>query len=145
MNKTCAYCKTDLPEELFRWKNKSKGWRQPYCIECNKKYNRQHYKENKRKYLEKAQAYNSHYKKEISERLFDYFSSNHCVDCGNSDPRVLEFDHVRGKSKNISSMISDKNAWNKILDEISKCEVRCANCHRIVTMERAGAYRIDWI
>lgn len=60
-----------------------------------------------------------------------------CIDCGNTDPRVLEFDHVRGiKIGHISHGI--RSAWNlnKLKDEINKCEIRCCNCHRIVTIER---------
>lgn len=60
-----------------------------------------------------------------------------CTDCGNSDKRVLEFDHVRGiKIGHISHAI--KNAWSldKLKLEIEKCEIRCCNCHRIVTINR---------
>lgn len=144
--KNCSHCGLILPVDSFRWKNREKNLRQSYCIECNKKYSKKHYKENKDKYLAKAKVYNNQYKKEISDRLLEYFQKNHCVDCGNSDPRVLEFDHVRGKkSANIASMITYKKSWDEILDEISKCDVRCSNCHRIVTSERSGSYRMGWL
>lgn len=62
-----------------------------------------------------------------------------CADCGIKDPRVLEFDHVRGnKAGNVSVMVSHGLAWARILEEIAKCEVRCANCHVLVTAERGG-------
>ncbi len=67
----------------------------------------------------------------------NYLLNKSCIDCGNSDKRVLEFDHVRGiKVGPISQAI--RNAWNieKLKTEISKCEVRCCNCHRIVTIQR---------
>jgi orotate phosphoribosyltransferase-like protein len=67
----------------------------------------------------------------------DFLKDKSCVDCGNSDIRVLEFDHVRGiKVGHISSAI--KNAWNlnKLKAEIDKCEIKCCNCHRIATIER---------
>jgi hypothetical protein len=143
--KKCAYCEQDLDLARFRWKNKEKGWLQPYCIDCNKEYNRSHYVKNKAKYINKAKKYNQEYKQQISQKLLEYFSNHCCVDCGNSDPRVLEFDHVNGKTNNISTMVSDKYTWSKILEEISRCEVRCANCHRIVTMERLGSHRLNWI
>jgi hypothetical protein len=47
---------------------------------------------------------------------------------------VLEFDHLRDKIANIGSML--KFAKDKILEEIKKCEIRCANCHRRKTSER---------
>ncbi len=59
-----------------------------------------------------------------------------CADCGyNTDPAALDFDHVRGTK--IGSITSMRRSLYKVLDEIEKCEVVCANCHRIRTAERA--------
>ena len=61
-----------------------------------------------------------------------------CVDCGNTDIRVLEFDHVRGvKVDNVTSMLKDAS-FERIQAELAKCEVRCRNCHVIVTYQRRG-------
>ncbi|MEO7019954.1 MAG: hypothetical protein ABI234_07370, partial [Ktedonobacteraceae bacterium] len=66
-----------------------------------------------------------------------------CVDCNCLDIRVLEFDHVHGKkAKSISELLKNSASWPRIQSEIAKCEVRCANCHRIQTMERGGWWRI---
>ena len=60
-----------------------------------------------------------------------------CVDCGESKTIVLEVDHVRGvKKNNVSDMVNQSYSFKTIQKEIDKCEVRCANCHRIVTHER---------
>ena len=60
-----------------------------------------------------------------------------CVDCGEDNTIVLEFDHVRGvKKSNVSDMANQSYSFKTIQKEIDKCEVRCANCHRIVTHER---------
>jgi len=58
-----------------------------------------------------------------------------CSNCGyNAHPSALDFNHVRGvKLFNISQ--DPKRAWDVILSEIAKCEVLCANCHRIHTYE----------
>jgi Zn finger protein HypA/HybF involved in hydrogenase expression len=62
----------------------------------------------------------------------EYLKQHPCVDCGNSDVRVLDFDHRGDKSFGIGAAISGGHlSWAKILIEIAKCEVRCANCHRI--------------
>jgi hypothetical protein len=62
------------------------------------------------------------------------------VDCGESDPIVLDFDHVCGtKILEISRMIRGY-AWAAIWAEIQKCEVRCANCHRRKTSKQFGYY-----
>lgn len=65
-----------------------------------------------------------------------YLKENPCVDCGEKDTRVLDFDHVRGKKiKNVSDMVKSGNcSWNRIKNEIDKCQVRCANCHRKKTI-----------
>lgn len=63
-------------------------------------------------------------------------SENPCVDCGEADPIVLEFDHLSNKKMNISDMMD--YAWNSILLEIEKCVIRCANCHRRKTALEQG-------
>ena len=69
----------------------------------------------------------------------DYLRANPCVDCGERDIVVLEFDHVRGEKKyNLSQMTSGAFGVATIQAEIEKCEVRCANCHRRKTAKDQG-------
>jgi hypothetical protein len=74
--------------------------------------------------------------------LLDYFSSHPCCDCGETDPMVLEFDHLDAEAKafDICHCLPYRN-WQSILDEIDKCEVVCANCHRRRTARRGGTIR----
>ena len=69
---------------------------------------------------------------------------NSCKDCNNSDILVLEFDHIDPTTKTmcISEMLRNGNSWDNILLEIQKCEVVCANCHRIRTYNRSGSWRL---
>lgn len=68
----------------------------------------------------------------IRARLFEFLSTKSCVDCGESDPIVLEFDHRdrKTKFKIVSTMLSGHYSWQSVESEIQKCDVRCANCHR---------------
>ena len=69
---------------------------------------------------------------------------NCCTDCGWSEwARGLDWDHVRGpKVATIAIMIGRIDAWSKVLAEMAKCEVVCANCHRRRTKRQQGAMRI---
>jgi len=51
-----------------------------------------------------------------------------CCDCGyRGNPAALHYDHVKGTKK--FGFLSYSRSWESILDEMAKCEVRCANCH----------------
>jgi len=79
---------------------------------------------------------------ELRRLMYLYLLENPCVDCGESDPVVLEFDHVKDdKSAVISRMMANNLSWAKVRTEIEKCQVRCANCHRRVTAKRTGFWR----
>jgi 5-methylcytosine-specific restriction endonuclease McrA len=71
-----------------------------------------------------------------------YLETHACVDCGETNPRLLEFDHVRDKSYEISYLVRMGASKKQIAAEIEKCEVRCANCHRRKTAERGDWYRV---
>ncbi len=79
----------------------------------------------------------------IEERtayLIELFRKHPCADCGESDPLVLEFDHLGHKNFGIAAALRNRN-WQSILDEIDACEVVCANCHRRRTALRGGFAR----
>lgn len=80
--------------------------------------------------------------KEGKVKLEKYLMGHPCVDCGNSDIRVLEFDHVKGNKRfDIGKAVNSKYGWETVLEEIEKCEVVCANCHKIRTNERCNSWR----
>ena len=59
-----------------------------------------------------------------------------CVDCGYSEhAEALQFDHVRGEKK-FNVGISYTFSMERVLAEIEKCEVVCANCHAVRTANR---------
>lgn len=68
-----------------------------------------------------------------------------CCDCGwNKLARGLDWDHVRGtKVASVSQLIADRRPWHEVEAEIAKCEVVCANCHRIRTAERRDREAAD--
>ena len=76
----------------------------------------------------------------LTRYLIEYSWPHPYSDCGETDPIVLEFDHLRDKRFEISAALHGRN-WEAILDEITKCEVVCANCHRRRTAHRRGTLR----
>lgn len=72
------------------------------------------------------------HREKIRESLRVFLSGKACVDCGEEDPVVLEFDHIdpNKKFKTINKMMSGHYSWKSLEKEIVKCDVRCANCHR---------------
>lgn len=54
-----------------------------------------------------------------------------CADCGESYPYyVMDFDHQRDKDFMLSQAPTKQVSWKRIDEEIAKCDVVCANCHR---------------
>ena len=102
-----------------------------------REYHKRYYLDNAEKYKKKAKRWNKSQRKWAREFISRVKSFSHCVDCGQSDSRVLDFDHVYGeKIGNVSDMVNGSYSIGAIKKEIRKCEVRCSNCHRIKTIER---------
>jgi hypothetical protein len=61
-----------------------------------------------------------------------------CMDCGIQYPHyIMEFDHLEGGNRNNSVMrLASTRSWAKIGRELDKCEVVCANCHKVRTWRR---------
>lgn len=81
-----------------------------------------------------ARITNATYHRARKERIFrtliwEYKRSHPCVDCGEADPIVLQFDHREPKSKNFSIGSGCASSESLLLSEILKCDVVCANCH----------------
>lgn len=140
--KHCNGCNKGRDIEDFNLKDKSKGTRHTLCRFCMAEYSKEYYKNNKQTYIEKTKKRNQRISDENRTRLFAYLSQHPCIDCGHTDIRVLEFDHVRGnKLNNIAWMVGKGLSWSTIEAEIAKCEVRCANCHRIKESGKNHSWR----
>lgn len=85
-----------------------------------------------------------HFRKYLDQRkgnhraLILQAKSHPCVDCGEMPPPVaMDFDHVRGKSRNVADL-SPNSSPKTVLREIAKCDLVCARCHRVRTAHRRG-------
>ena len=133
----CPRCNEEKPIDAF---NKRSGRaHSTYCRECNRDYLRTHYAANPNYYLAK----NQRQKRSNRDRMVEYLADKKCIDCGESDPVVLQFDHRDGvtKIRNVSHMIPHYS-WAAIMAEIAKCDIRCANCHARRTARSVGWYSL---
>lgn len=126
--KICNNCLLELPIEDFikRSKKSPKGFY--YVAKC------------KNCRLNELQAYGIQIKPSRQLKFVTRVKSvfNICVDCGSKyAPHVLDFDHVRGeKIENLSRLVYKTCDMALIKDEIRKCDIVCANCHRERTYRR---------
>jgi|TARA_B100001939_G_scaffold89223_1_gene76479 hypothetical protein len=110
--------------------------------EDQKAAQKRHYQKHKQKIIARSRESNKVRIKRNKEYILSVKSESGCVDCGESNPLVLDFDHVRGeKVGNVSDLARQAYSIKKIQKEIEKCEIRCANCHRIVTYNRRNEKR----
>ena len=140
--KICPRCEQELQDTAFTQRIRSNGNinLQAYCKMCEKTYKREYYLRHHDKYKAKAKVRAFQYKQHIRDFLLEYFDRHPCVDCGETDPVVLEFDHRDATEKVdcVGTMISNKKPLGVIKAEIEKCDVRCANCHRRKTAKEFG-------
>lgn len=137
--KFCSKCNEPKPIESFYFANKLKGIRKSYCKDCGLIYTRRYYKNNSELVKQRVAVFKAKYNAESLENLVSYLKLHPCVDCGETDILVLQFDHIEEKKFSISRMLGDCFKWEKVLEEIAKCQVRCANCH-----VRKTAYQFEW-
>lgn len=102
------------------------------CIECRRAYNREYYQRNKAGVWKSREKYRGG----VRQRLRDIKDSTPCADCNIQYPYyVMDFDHRENKSFNIS-VGANLYGLEKILAEVAKCDVVCANCHRERTQKQ---------
>lgn len=108
-------------------------------VEERRAYWKEWYERNKHREDYKAKDYAT--KVRICKERVDWFTefkqSLKCCRCDLKDFRVLDFHHRDPKEKDmeVSNLVRLGFAKAKIMKEVEKCDVLCANCHRIVHWE----------
>ena len=135
VRKTCGRCRRDLPASAF---NRAGAGLQHWCRECFRDY----FARRGTTHLVQAAASRARRAAAARTRLGTYLVGHPCVDCGEDDVQVLDFDHVGEQRELVSALVARGAPWARIAEETAQCEVRCANCHRRVTARRAGWSRL---
>lgn len=145
--KPCSICKINKVFDEYYLRDKRTGRLHSQCKACYSSYRRKnwslYYNKHGSKYRENALARNKKLKNALRIKMVEYLSDKSCIKCGNNDYRVLEFDHIDPKTKSIGIAQALHNiwAWDRILNEIKKCQILCSNCHKIKTAEEQGWYK----
>lgn len=109
------------------------------CKACKRAVQKKWYAKNRARHVANVNRRQRATEAEIIKRIVAYLREHPCVDCGETNPVLLEFDHVRGKKINsVCNLMRRGFSWEKISDEIQKCDVRCCRCHRLKTAQQFG-------
>lgn len=127
--KTCSQCRTELDERFF-WT--SRGKLRAYCKACDTA-RRRRVIERDPDYFARKTAKNMCKKREWLKARKDA----PCADCGQRYPfYVMEFDHREREAKKFTIGAGRSISFADLKVEVEKCDVVCANCHRIRTFEQ---------
>lgn len=138
--KVCISCNIEKSLEDFGKLKRNKDGLQSKCKDCKREYDNLFH--NNRSEEQKIKKYIGQRKrvKEAAEFLSNYLDDKCCKHCGDSRKVVLEFHHLKDKNFNLSEYSG--RSIETIKKEIEKCDILCANCHRVVTAEERGFYKV---
>ena len=113
----CKDCKTaKSPDEFHRDRSRNTG-RSNRCVGCEN---------------ERTRARAAAVRAKVAG-----LKTGPCVDCGGRfPPEAMDFDHLPGETKAFELSRAHRHPWDKVLAEAAKCELVCANCHRVRTTAR---------
>lgn len=132
----CGRCGRLLPTSAFNRSGDDYQW---WCRECFRGYFQL------RGDLHRQQTHAAQRRRRREARAFviGYLAMHPCVDCGEDDPVVLEFDHLGPKRAHMARLVGDGYSVQALQKEIDMCEVVCVNCHRRRTAARGASWRLD--
>ncbi len=135
MKKRCYKCKDEKLLKCFSKNSSKKDGLSSQCRDCHKEMRRIHYEKNKSKIIEQVGI-----QKEKVREWFNSLKNKPCKDCGKTyPPYVMDFDHLDSEEKEFQLGQALNWGKEKVLKEIAKCELVCANCHRERTHNRSNA------
>ena len=129
----CNSCGLPKEEEEFNWRFKALGMRAKTCRECKKDQQHTWYMDHQEQEKERVRRRRVKAREDAREYIYQYKLTNPCENCGETDPVILDFHHVRGKGANIPALVADGTSLKRIKAEINLCIILCSNCRRKLT------------
>lgn len=141
--KKCTGCNKDKDIKFFGKNKSKKDGLQTYCKACCKRCNSNLYR-NSPKRRESIYRRNKLAKDKIREYLRSYLFEKKCSICGFDNILALEFHHRDRETKvfSIGMSTSKKVSIDTLQKELDKCDILCANCHRILEAEFNNSYKL---
>lgn len=128
--KICSCCEQEKSITLFTKRSNNRVG--SYCLECYRNYQKEYYKNNTENYLAK----NGLHREKLS-KIIEKTKSVPCKDCGQTFPSYcMDFDHLKDKKFCIAQAPHLGISFRKLYEEIKKCDIVCAVCHRKRTHNR---------
>ncbi len=143
----CTKCHTKKDETEFFIKDRASNRLHTQCKSCYKEHRKAyyvlHYEKYGDEYRKRAKTQRDNLRNIYRTNMLQFLSNKACVTCGESDVRVLEFDHLDQKTKSfsISQAVRLGYSWNDVLEEIKKCRILCANCYKKHTAVQGNWYK----
>lgn len=143
----CTKCHIAKDVTEFYVKDSASNRLHTQCKVCYKEHRKSyyalHYEKYGDEYRKRAKIYRNKIKNIYRNNMLAYLSDKACVICGENDIRVLEFDHLDQNNKlfSISQAVKLGYSWSDVLDEIAKCRILCANCHKKHTAVQGHWYK----
>lgn len=133
-DKRCQKCRYRLVQNP--WKQRNKQYSVKYYKKNKKRINKvikQWERKNWTKVLLKAQKHRAKFR----QKLFEIKAKTPCFDCGKKfHPCCMDYHHVNRASKKFQISSGWSRNFKKVIQEIKKCILVCANCHRIRTYKQ---------
>lgn len=125
--KICVRChnKINVSKFAVRYKNGKKRGIRGHYVKCQNAATCKSVRENRGR-VNASRSNRWDYKRIIVK---NYLSRHPCVDCGEGNIKLLQFDHIRGKKSFMISLSLRNVSLIRLFNEIKKCEIRCVNCH----------------
>lgn len=127
MKKQCSRCKDEFDLTNFRRDRSKHDGRAAQCRQCQRAGHKSAYTT---KYVDKYKARNKERRDKSSAFLVEYKKNLKCCFCDESESICLDFHHRDPSEKDFGIGSSRQYSQERILKEIEKCVVVCANCHR---------------
>jgi len=142
--KPCVECMEWLPRESYTKQTSSSDGYYNKCKPCRASTRKEAYRKDPTKILQSSRKSRAKTGIDLKLKVWEFLKTHPCSSCGEEDILVLDFDHLDQNTKvdGISNLVAKRTTWSKIQEEIDKCEIVCANCHKIRTYTRCNSYRI---